>query len=123
MSELTAGQVLTQVDSLLPNACTQEEKLRWLRQAAGMVVREALQPMAKHTIQLPNEMNVNTVLPAIEPYDELYRCFVEAQIHYAGGDMVRCNNALSIWNRTLAALQCQLLRDNGRTAPGRLRFF
>ena len=28
MGELTAGQVLAQVDSLLPNAYTREEKLR-----------------------------------------------------------------------------------------------
>ena len=33
MGELTAGQVLAQVDSLLPNAYTREEKLRWLLQA------------------------------------------------------------------------------------------
>ena len=35
MTEVTVGQVLAQVDGLLPNGYTREEKLRWLRQAEG----------------------------------------------------------------------------------------
>ena len=45
MGKMTAGQVLTQVDSLLPNAYTREEKLRWLLQAEGTIIREVLQPV------------------------------------------------------------------------------
>ena len=32
------------------------------------------------------------------PYDELYRFYLEAQIHYANGETVRCNNASTAWN-------------------------
>ena len=35
MANRTAGQVLSQVDALLPNQYTLEEKRRWLQQAEG----------------------------------------------------------------------------------------
>ena len=44
MGALTAGQVLAQVDGLLPNAYTREEKLRWLAQAEAGLIREVWQP-------------------------------------------------------------------------------
>lgn len=123
MSELTAGQVLAQVDSILPNACSREEKLRWLRQAAGMIVQEVLQPLTEECITLSEEMGESSALPNVQPYDELYRCYVEAQIHYAAGDTVRCGNAMALWNRMLDVLQCKLLRESSGKTAKHLRFF
>ncbi len=40
MANITAGQVLEQVDALVPNQYTHSEKLRWLAQAEGFVLRE-----------------------------------------------------------------------------------
>ena len=42
MANRTAGQVLSQVDALLPNQYTLEEKRRWLQQAEGFVCEEIL---------------------------------------------------------------------------------
>ena len=40
MGQMTAGQVLAQVDDLLPNSYPGEQKRRWLRQAEGFVLEE-----------------------------------------------------------------------------------
>ena len=40
MANITATQVLEQVDALVPNQYTRAEKLRWLAQAEGFVLRE-----------------------------------------------------------------------------------
>ena len=40
-------------------------------------------------------------LLAPTPYDGLYRHYVEAQIHYANGEMERYNNACAAWNNAL----------------------
>ena len=42
MANLTVGQVLLQVDALLPNQYTAEEKRRWLKQAEGFVIEEVI---------------------------------------------------------------------------------
>ena len=42
MEQMTAGQVLAQVDDLLPNSYPGEQKRRWLRQAEGFVLEEVV---------------------------------------------------------------------------------
>ncbi len=82
-----AKEVLARVDALLPNGYSEAEKLRWLAQAEGFVLREI--------------RGAEGVLPAVTaeiPYDEMYRYYVEAQVHYANGETARYNNAVSLWN-------------------------
>lgn len=93
MANITAAQVLQQVDTLLPNQYTTAEKLHWLAGAEGFVRREIL----GENCQLP-AMTETTVLSVFPPYDELYRHYVEAQIHYCNGEMTRYNNAATAWN-------------------------
>lgn len=96
MANITAGQVLAQVDTLAPNQYTRTEKLRWLSQAEGFVLREicgVTEPLA--------ELTEGTFLSAEPPYDELYRHYVEAQIHYCNGEMARYNAAAANWNNGL----------------------
>ena len=59
----------------------------------GFVLRE----IGHQTGELP-DMTETTVLTAPVPYDEMYRHYVEAQIHYANGETARYNSAGSLWN-------------------------
>ena len=93
MGNLTAGQLLGRVDALLPNQYSRAEKMQWLAQAEGFVLREVRQAEGA----LP-EVTEGYVLTAEPPYDELYRHYVEAQIHYANGETARYNNAAAQWN-------------------------
>ena len=43
MGNLTAGQLLGRVDALLPNQYSRAEKMQWLAQAEGFVLREVRQ--------------------------------------------------------------------------------
>ena len=116
MANVTAKQVLDRVDALVPNGYERAEKLRWLAQAEGFVLRE----IGWQTGELP-EMTETTVLTAPAPYDELYRHYVEAQLHYANGETARYNSAGSLWNnafltyrdycaRTETPPECPVLR-------------
>ena len=100
MAKTTAGQVLQRVDALLPNSCEKAEKLRWLAQAEGFVLRE----ICRETGNLP-EMTEGTALTAEPPFDEMYRHYVESQIHYANGELERYNNAMALWNNGLMTLR------------------
>ncbi len=88
-----AKEILARVDALLPNGYTEAEKLRWLGQAEGFVLRE-LEGVQGEIAELTAE----TELTAQTPYDEMYRFYVEAQVHYANGETARYNNAVSLWN-------------------------
>ena len=82
MAKVTAKQVLDRVDALAPNGYERGEKLREIGHQTG---------------ELP-DMTETTVLTASVPYDEMYRHYVEAQIHYANGETARYNSAGSLWN-------------------------
>ena len=74
MARTTAKQVLDRVDALLPNGYARAEK--------G---------------ELP-VLTEETELTAAPPFDELYRHYVEAQVHYANGETARYNSAAGLWN-------------------------
>ena len=88
MGQMTAGQVLAQVDDLLPNSYPGEQKRRWLRQAEGFVLEEVVRAHeGGEAAELPDELADAAPLLAPAPYDGLYRHYVEAQIHYANGEL------------------------------------
>ena len=55
--------------------------------------------------ELPDELADAAPLLAPAPYDGLYRHYVEAQIHYANGELERYNNAMALWNNGLMTLR------------------
>ena len=107
MPHLKIRDVLTQVDDLLPNQYTVQQKQRWAEQAEGLVITEILGE------KMPEEMTENTVLSAQPPYDEMYRHYVEAQIHYANDEIERYNNAAAAWNGLFTAFHDHCIRDGG----------
>ena len=92
MPHLKVREVLEQVDNLLPNQYSAQQKCRWIAQAEGFVAVEILGEKAPETV------TEETVLQVEPPYDEIYRHYVEAQIHYANGEVERYDNAAAAWN-------------------------
>ena len=89
MANITPAQVLEQVDALTPNQYAKAEKLRWLAQAEGFVLRE----IRHETGALP-ALADDAPLTVEPPY-------VEAQIHYCNGETARYNSAAANWNNGL----------------------
>ena len=107
MANITPAQVLEQVDALVPNQYSRAEKLRWLAQAEGFVLRE----ICRVTGALP-PLEEEAPLTVESPYDELYRHYVEAQIHYCNGEMNRYNSAAASWNNGLLAYRDHMCRTS-----------
>ncbi len=100
MANLTVEQVLQQVDALLPNQYSETEKMEWLCRAEGFVVEEILRCYDENILP-PQKLTLRQELLVEPPYDGLYRHYIEAQIHYANGEMERYNNAATAWNNAL----------------------
>ena len=117
MTHVTAREVISRVDALLPNQYTAAEKLRWLEQAEGFVKREILQ----ETDELP-ALTMDAALPVPAPYDELYRHYIEAQIHYANAETSRYNSAATAWNNAFLTYRDYCCRTAApRSAASALR--
>lgn len=111
MSQVTALWVLGEVDNLLPNGYTDAQKRHWLQQAEAFCALEV-------GGEVPHTLRDDTILTAEMPYDGLYCRYVEAQIHYANGEMSRYNNAMAAWNELFLAWRDYQAR--GGAAPKRV---
>ena len=90
MGQMTAGQVLAQVDDLLPNSYPGEQKRRWLRQAEGFVLEEVVRVHeGGQGAVLPGELTDAAELLAPAPYDGLYRHYVEQRADDPAGLLVQ----------------------------------
>ena len=117
MAQQSVSAVLAQVDALLPNGYSAEEKLRWLTQAEGFI--------RSGVYGLDDDVSLTEAdtLMAPAPYDELYRHYVEAQIHYCNGEMSRYNNAAAMWNTGVMTLRDAVNRTGGgKVGASALRF-
>lgn len=106
MSQVTALWVLTQVDDLVPNGCSDEQKRHWLCQAESFAALERGEAA-------PSRLADDDLLTVQVPFDGLYCRYVEAQIHYANGEMSRYNNAMAAWNELFLNWRDWLSRGGG----------
>lgn len=116
MAELSVSAVIAQVDALLPNGYTREEKHRWVEQAEGFI------RAAVYGLDGDVHLAEADALMAPAPYGELYRHYVEAQIHYCNGEMSRYNNAAAMWNSGLMSLRDAVNRKSVRPGGAALKF-
>lgn len=114
---MTAGELITRVDDLRPNAYSREQKLRWLRRLDGQIHAELLETHPRLEARpLPETYEADTVLSAPFPYaEELYTAYLFCQIDLHNGEIARYNQSLSL----LAAGWRQLAdRINRSAMPG-----
>ena len=92
--------VIERVDSLKPNAFSEEQKVAWLAQLEGKLAAEVFLINAagirNFRYQYPDDMD--TELLVSFPYDDLYDHWLEAQIDYANGEYDRYQNSTAMYN-------------------------
>lgn len=89
---MTASEAIAQLDALLPNTCPQTLKVQWLERLEEQVRRELEDTHAGAAPAAAGQLRI----PA--PHDECYIRYLEAQIHYTNGEMVRYANAMALFN-------------------------
>ena len=89
---------ITGLDARRMNACTYEEKLRWLSDLDGMIRTRILDnyapgavPFAGYTLDTPG----HTELLVSAPFDGLYLWWLEACVDHSNGELVRYNNSIA----------------------------
>ena len=95
-------EAINRLDSLKHNTYTQSDKVAWLSRLDTMV--------KKHIIDThegadevaftgyDDSTDLQTELLVLEPYDEVYLRWMEAQIDYHNGEYERYNNAIDMFN-------------------------
>ncbi|MBP3372590.1 MAG: hypothetical protein J6L88_08715 [Clostridia bacterium] len=112
---MLAQSIIDQCDALRPNACTQEEKLRWLWQFDSL-----LQKQLAHLqlfCQTPDSYDGSTVLLIEDTFCDVYVKYLLSQIDFANGETGRYNASAVLFNAAYSHFLDHMNRTH--TAPKR----
>lgn len=104
---MTIQEVLEQVDLLTANQIPGEVKIRWLSGLDQMIAlevhggRKGLEDAGFSGYGVDAALDTKLLVP--EPYDEIYRWYLEMKIQDVHGEMARYNNAAVKYNQALAS--------------------
>lgn len=97
------SEIIAMVDRLKPNYHTADDKVKWLEDIDGMIVRELIDTHEDSPLNGPFEgydadkdMAKELLVPA--PYDVLYRYWLESQIDLANMELGKYNNSRNLFN-------------------------
>ena len=104
---MTIELAIKKTDELMPNDVEQRDKVSWLSMLDGMVYRDVWlchdilrdREFTRYTPETP----VDTELLIPEPYDEIYRWYLEMHICDVNGEVQKYNNASAKYNTALLA--------------------
>lgn len=100
---MTIADAISQVDKLVPNRFTDEEKIKWLTNLDMRVktkiidAHECVDPISFYGYD-STDIASDLLIPP--PFDEIYPRWLEAMIHYHNSEDDRYNNAMVLVNST-----------------------
>ena len=98
---MTIRETIAQVDRLKPNRFTMEDKINWLSDIDGLIVRELVDthedPIVENFEEYTEE-NMDRELLVPFPYDVLYRWYLESQIDLGNMEINKYNNSKTLFN-------------------------
>lgn len=99
---MTVREAITQVDKLKPNKFTMEDKVQWLSDIDGIIVRELLDTHEDSPVEGEfhgysiEDMDAELIVPS--PYNVLYRWYLESQIDLGNMEIQKYNNTKTLFN-------------------------
>lgn len=112
----TIQEVIDLVDELKPNAISQEVKTEWLQQ-----LETDLRTKVIDTHSSPPDLSEDSLCVA-QPYQDIYRWYLEAMIDDAHGEVGKYNNSSAKYNAARLDWENHYNRTHG-SATGRRRHF
>jgi len=99
---MTVKEAIALVDRLKPNKFSEADKLKWLSDIDGLIVRELVDSHEDSPLEDEFEgygvSDKNTELIAPYPYDILYRWYLESQIDLGNMEIAKYNNSKTLFN-------------------------
>lgn len=99
---MKVNEAIALVDRLKPNKFSQEDKIKWLSEIDGLIVRELVDSHEDSPIEGEfsgyTDDDMDAVLIAPFPYDQLYRWYLECQIDLGNMEINKYNNSKTMFN-------------------------
>lgn len=95
---MTLEDVLAWVDSIKPNAFSDNEKTNWVNEVEGMVQTDVFLWAPEEIIVYDYETDKDKELLAQPPHDKIYGAYLTAMIDFANGEYNKYQNTMQMFN-------------------------
>lgn len=122
---MTIREAIDEVTSIRPAAYDDRIMVKWLSRCEAYLDQEIAKRYQGGCKPFPGfdaDADENTKLLAWEPHDSLYVHWLEAQIHYANGDIDKYNNAITMFNTEVESFRREYARRHKPLRRVRFRF-
>jgi len=90
--------VINRVDSIKPNAFSEQNKTDWLNEVEGAVQIEVQLLDIEDVVQYTYATDKNKTLIVPAPFDKLYWVYLSAMIDFANGEYDKYSNTMAVYN-------------------------
>ena len=98
---MTALDVISRADSLIPNNIPEGEKKRWLAEVEWLVEKNLLPSEEPMPVILPDDYPLKVPFP----WDTLYLHYLEMRLFYFQGEIARYNQAKAMYEAAYNGLR------------------
>ena len=95
---ITIQKVITKVDSIKPNAYTDEQKVEWISKVEGTIQAEIMDVAESDIVEYDWNTDSETELIVKAPYYDLYNFYLEAMIDYYNKEFSSYENSMVMFN-------------------------
>lgn len=95
----TLQGVLDIIDSIKPNAFSEEAKTAWINEVEGLVQTEVFLLAIEDVVQYTWPENAAATLLAKPPHDKIYWVYLSAMVDFANGEYDKYQNTMQMFNQ------------------------
>lgn len=95
----TLQGVLDIIDSIKPNAFSEEAKTAWINEIEGLVQTEVFLLAIEDVVQYTWPENAAATLLAKPPHDKIYWVYLSAMVDFANGEYDKYTNTMQMFNQ------------------------
>ena len=95
----TLQGVLDIIDSIKPNAFSEEAKTAWINEIEGLVQTEVFLLAIEDVVQYTWPENAAATLLAKPPHDKIYWVYLSAMVDFANGEYDKYQNTMQMFNQ------------------------
>lgn len=114
----TMNKVIEELDSVKPNAYSEEDKYKWIARLDGMISLEVYGDKEPVQYNLPKDADKELLVA--EPFADIYVLYCAAMVDFHNREYNNYNNSAMMFGERLEAYKRYYIQRN---APGKARNF
>lgn len=116
---MTPNKAIERVNSVSPDAYSDENKLQWISELDGMVRRLVYQTQEAAPYRYPEDMDTELLVPA--PFDGVYELYIMSKVDFHNQEWGKYNNSATVFHSLFDDFKKAYIRENMPKAVGHIK--